>query len=147
MLTFLTWNFFFSFHESHLIILSLSALRGRWWEKSGEKGEDFQFEAGGFVSKPSAAWLNSKRTWLITGVSVAARGCVSKMKGDVPGERLWMLPRLEATTWQPEHLSSLICLYLWPPPGTSLCFGPSGHHYPRPRPCVRLDPECTLALC
>lgn len=37
-----------------------------------------------------------------------------------------MLFRLEATPWQPEHLSSLICLYLWPPLAKACALAPLG---------------------
>lgn len=46
----------------------------------GEAGEDFQFEAAGFVSKPSVVWLNYKCTCLITSLSGACQGLHPKNK-------------------------------------------------------------------
>lgn len=51
-------------------------------EKGGRRrgGEAFQFEAAGFVSKPSVVWLNYKCTCLITSLSGACQGLHPKNK-------------------------------------------------------------------
>lgn len=68
------------FSQSWSLCFLLSALAGRQRKEGGEKGEDFQFEASGFVSKPSVVWLNYKRTCLITSLSRACQRLHPKNK-------------------------------------------------------------------
>ena len=132
-----------------------TALRQEVNEKRAEdEKQDFQFEAYGFVSKPSVAWLNYTRTRLITSLSGACQRLLPKNK-------TWHIKKfticfewwqhsssapssnvigLRVTTWTPLLLNLPVPLT----PCSSMCSGPSGHHYPRLWPCVRPDP---VAVC
>ena len=124
-----------SHNLSFLCFCSMLWQDGR--EKRGERWEYFQFEASGFVSKPSVVWLNYKRTCLITRLSRACQRlhpknkpwhikknaiCFEWWQGLVSASSPCVGGGPEVTT------STLLLLNLPVPltPETTLCYGPLG---------------------
>lgn len=147
--------------QNHIIVLtgsiSSSFASDRKAEKRGRRaGKTFGLRLHG-LSKASMVWLNYKCTCLVTSLSGACQRLHPKnktwhiKKNTICFE--WWLGLLS--------VSSPVCVRRWRPQGDNLNTfpsssahssdpppytvpWPSGHYYPKPGPCVRLDP---VAMC